>query len=271
MPKKNHRRGGAGENKHIGGFDEVKRRNENDGKDLPKGKGKGKAEDEWESSSGDEEEQKPQEVKPKKKDKGEAGDEPKEAKEAKESKPPKEKKPAAEDEFAPIGAEKKPEGMELSRKQREEMQKEAARRRYEELHKAGKTDEAKADLARLAEVKKRREEATKKKADEEAAEKEKKAGKSKDASAKAEMKELLGGEAAKLRGARSSLKKQESGVEVGGETPGDGLHKRGVEPPELYTSFRVEGTSAPVKNTANQGKVKDGSIHACRAAEDDFM
>merc|ERR1712014_23875 len=64
-------------------------------------------------------------------------------------------------------------GIELTRKQREEIEKQAARRRYEELHKAGKTDEAKADLARLEEVKKRREEAAKKKADEAAAMKEK--------------------------------------------------------------------------------------------------
>jgi len=269
MPKKNHRRGGAGENKHIGGFDEVMRRNANDGKDLPKGKGKGKgkAEDEWESSSGDEEPEKVQEAKPKKKEKDD--DKKEEKKEAKPSKAKAEDN--SDDDVAPIGAEAKQGGMELTRKQREEMQKEAARRRYEELHKAGKTDEAKADLKRLEEVKKRREEATKKKAEAEAAEKEKKSGKSKDAKAQAEMKELLGGEAAKLRGARSSVKKQESGVEVGGETPGDGLHKRGVEHASLYTQFRVQGTDAPVKNTANAGKVKDGTIHACRAAEDDFM
>merc|ERR1712146_519168 len=61
------------------------------------------------------------------------------------------------------------EGVELTRKQREELEKQAARRRYEELHKAGKTDEAKADLARLEEVKKRREEAAKKKKEEEEA------------------------------------------------------------------------------------------------------
>merc|ERR1719421_2580686 len=54
-------------------------------------------------------------------------------------------------------------GVELTRKQREEIEKAAARRRYEEAHKAGKTDEAKADLKRLEEVKKRREEAAAKK------------------------------------------------------------------------------------------------------------
>merc|ERR1712008_423009 len=59
-------------------------------------------------------------------------------------------------------------GVELTRKQREELERNAARRRYEELHKAGKTDEAPADLARLEEVKKRREEAAKKKEEEKA-------------------------------------------------------------------------------------------------------
>merc|ERR1712008_568335 len=52
-------------------------------------------------------------------------------------------------------------GVELTRKQREELERNAARRRYEELHKAGKTDEAKADLARLEEAKKKEEEKAK--------------------------------------------------------------------------------------------------------------
>lgn len=46
-----------------------------------------------------------------------------------------------------------------SRKEREARQAEEARKRYQELHLAGKTAEAKADLARLAEVRRRREEA----------------------------------------------------------------------------------------------------------------
>merc|ERR1711920_966082 len=57
-------------------------------------------------------------------------------------------------------------GVEMTRKQREELEKQRARRAYEQLHKEGKTDEAKADLARLEEVKKRREEAAIKKAEE---------------------------------------------------------------------------------------------------------
>ncbi|KAG5460035.1 MAG: casein kinase substrate phosphoprotein PP28-domain-containing protein, partial [Olpidium bornovanus] len=47
----------------------------------------------------------------------------------------------------------------LSRREREAVEKEAAKARYWELHKAGKTDEAKSDLARLAEVRRQREEA----------------------------------------------------------------------------------------------------------------
>ena len=46
---------------------------------------------------------------------------------------------------------------------REAIEKEQARQRYEKLHAEGKTDEARADLARLAIIKKQREEAARKK------------------------------------------------------------------------------------------------------------
>jgi len=52
---------------------------------------------------------------------------------------------------------------ELSRREREAIEKEQARQRYEKLHAEGKTDEARADLARLAIIRKQREEAAKKK------------------------------------------------------------------------------------------------------------
>ncbi|KAI8500966.1 heat- and acid-stable phosphoprotein [Branchiostoma belcheri] len=51
----------------------------------------------------------------------------------------------------------------LSRKEREEIEKQKARANYMKLHAEGKTDEARADLARLALIKKQREEAAKKK------------------------------------------------------------------------------------------------------------
>merc|ERR1712232_546012 len=93
------------------------------------------------------------------------------------------------------------EGVEMSRKQREELEKQAARRRYEELHKAGKTDEAKADLARLAEVKKRREEAAKKKQEEE---------KSKPKNILAQsLKEAMGTDESRKRGDRSKKEKKD--------------------------------------------------------------
>merc|ERR1712228_418874 len=99
---------------------------------------------------------------------------------------------------------------ELSRKQREEIEKEQARRRYEQLHKEGKTDEAKADLARLEEVKKRREEAAAKKAEEAAVKKEAEAALSskKGGAMSAEHKAALGGEASRLRGERSQANKK---------------------------------------------------------------
>lgn len=50
----------------------------------------------------------------------------------------------------------------LSRREREEIEKQKAKAHYQKLHAAGKTDEAKADLARLAIIRKQREEAAKK-------------------------------------------------------------------------------------------------------------
>ena len=47
----------------------------------------------------------------------------------------------------------------LSRREREEIEKQKREQRYRKLHEAGLTDEARKDLARLALVKKQREEA----------------------------------------------------------------------------------------------------------------
>ncbi|KAF9321476.1 heat- and acid-stable phosphoprotein [Podila horticola] len=49
--------------------------------------------------------------------------------------------------------------IEMSRKEREAAEKEAAQARYWKLHQEGKTDQAKADMARLAVIRKKREEA----------------------------------------------------------------------------------------------------------------
>jgi hypothetical protein len=46
---------------------------------------------------------------------------------------------------------------ELSRREREAIQAQQAKERYQKLHEAGKTDEAKADLARLKLIKEKRE------------------------------------------------------------------------------------------------------------------
>jgi len=54
----------------------------------------------------------------------------------------------------------------LSRREREELEKQAAKERYEKLHLAGKTDEARADLARLALIRKQREDAARKREEE---------------------------------------------------------------------------------------------------------
>ena len=54
----------------------------------------------------------------------------------------------------------------LSRREREEIEKQRAKARYQKLHAEGKTDEAKADLARLAIIRKQREDAEKKRKEE---------------------------------------------------------------------------------------------------------
>lgn len=54
----------------------------------------------------------------------------------------------------------------LSRREREELEKQRAEARYRKLHEAGKTEEARADLARLAIIRKQREEAAKKREEE---------------------------------------------------------------------------------------------------------
>merc|ERR1712018_543663 len=54
----------------------------------------------------------------------------------------------------------------LSRREREEIEKQEAKAHYQKLHAAGKTEEARADLARLAIIKKQREEAAKKREEE---------------------------------------------------------------------------------------------------------
>jgi len=51
---------------------------------------------------------------------------------------------------------------ELSRREREEIEKARAKANYQKLHAEGKTDEARADLARLAIIRKQREDAAKK-------------------------------------------------------------------------------------------------------------
>ena len=52
--------------------------------------------------------------------------------------------------------------VELSRREREEVEKQEAKQRYEKLHREGKTEQARNDLARLAIVKKQREDAARK-------------------------------------------------------------------------------------------------------------
>ncbi|KAH8272068.1 hypothetical protein KR026_001952 [Drosophila bipectinata] len=70
-----------------------------------------------------------------------------------------------------LGEESKPE---LTRREREQIEKQKARQRYEKLHAEGKTPEAKSDLARLALIRKQREEAAAKREAEKKAQQEEK-------------------------------------------------------------------------------------------------
>lgn len=58
------------------------------------------------------------------------------------------------------------EAPQLSRREREELEKQRARQHYQKMHAAGKTEEARADLARLALIRKQREEQAKRKEEE---------------------------------------------------------------------------------------------------------
>mmetsp|Transcript_40060 Transcript_40060/g.55662 ORF Transcript_40060/g.55662 Transcript_40060/m.55662 type:complete len:158 (+) Transcript_40060:104-577(+) len=59
-----------------------------------------------------------------------------------------------------------PEPQQLSRREREEIEKQQAQEKYWKLHEAGKTDQAKKDLERLALIRKQREEDAKKRQEE---------------------------------------------------------------------------------------------------------
>jgi len=216
-------------NEGMDGFDPSK-------KGKGKGKGKPKEEDELPPAESSEEEEGAE--KPKAKAKGDKEGVDKDGNEK--AKPKDEVK----------------EGMEMSRKQREELEKQAARRRYEELHKQGKTDEAKEDLARLQEVKLRREAQAKKRKEDEEEKKEKEDERlaNKGGRMGAEVKDALGGEAARLPGERSKMKVQ-SAPRVKNEV-------------NLYSY--VDGGGDKPKEETDYNK-NDGSINACRAAEDDFM
>jgi len=155
-------------------------------------------------------------------------------------------------------------GVELTRKQREELERERARRRYEELHKAGKTDEAKADLARLEEVKKRREEAAKKKAEEQAkADVEvidaKAVGRS------ALIKELkgAGSEASRKGGSGKSKDEKKDDKEDGG--------KKSMNGADVDNIYSFVSSEKKVKEEGSRFQATDGTIEACREAEADFM
>lgn len=89
----------------------------------------------------------------------------------------------------------------LTRKQREELERQAEAQREEKARREGNSDEAKADMERLAEIRARREEAAKKKAEELKAAEEK-AAKSKEKAAAEDRQRLVAEEIVKLSRAK---------------------------------------------------------------------
>jgi len=120
-----------------------------------------------------------------------------------------------------------------------------------------------ADLARLQEVKQRREEAAKKREAEakEAAEKE--AEKGKKGGMSSEVRDALGGEAARMRGERSQAKKKDT--EEPKRTEGPGRAQL-----DHFTTYAGSEEDKKPKAPIEAPK-KDGSIQSCRAQEEDFM
>mmetsp|Transcript_35748 Transcript_35748/g.80799 ORF Transcript_35748/g.80799 Transcript_35748/m.80799 type:complete len:266 (+) Transcript_35748:78-875(+) len=259
--KVDHRRGGN--SKHISSIDEVKARNNGEETAYDKAR-RGKAGEE------EEEAEEPQEV----------------------TKPRKTIEPLISTENPnAVKRNEEKEGVELTRKQREELEKNAARRRYEELHKAGKTDEAKSDLARLEEVKRRREEAKKQRDEEEAKAKEAQASKDKPDRAAILAKELkaMGTDESRIRGARSSKKDKDKEKDKDGKDKdkekekdkGDKEEKEdkeegggrkiinGVDEGDVYSSYASAVSTKMVEDADKGGG--DGTIESCREAEADFM
>lgn len=259
--KTDHRRGGGSGSKHVSSFDEVKARNagEESAYDKARAARAGKASKEEEEEESAEEEKQV-------------------------------RKPQRAEAFGEVCnpnaagyAHVDKHGVELTRKQREEIEKQAARRRYEELHKAGKTDEAKADLKRLEEVKKRREDAAKKRAEEAA-----KPAPEEDAKAVGRaalmknLKEVMG-KADDDKDSKDAKESKEAAPAAKGGYGSDdkeaakeskdeaGPKKQTINGADLADVYSFVATDEKVKEEGSRFQATDGSIEACRAAEADFM
>jgi len=152
----------------------------------------------------------------------------------------------------------------LTRVQREELEKADAKRRYEKLHKEGKTDEAMSDLARLAEVKARRE---KQKLERE--ESEKLAAEKLEAAkgGRNDVLKALGGDAARMRGDRSKENKKKKDTEKQEKQQEKEIaSKRGVNDDMLYIPYANIGM-----NKEKGEDAQEGTIEGARQAEEDFM
>jgi hypothetical protein len=193
----------AGDDKRVAGFDEVRRRNEEFDREAEDAKIEARRGGKKDADSDDEPGPAPvQEIRGAKS--SSFGN----------TEPAAPKASTIDDELAedlaPIGMNDSG-GPKLSKKQREEKNKEEARRRYEKLHAEGKTEEYQKDMSRLEEVRRRREAAAKEKEDAAAkAEQERLAARG---GMTAELKSALGGEVRKA-GSRTATKKVERAAAV---------------------------------------------------------
>jgi len=250
--KVNHRKGGG--SKHVSSVEDVKARNE--GKETAYDKARRERRD-GKDESGDEgegekkEEKKPEVFEKVKKSANPMG--------------------AVENPNAGPARDVMKEGVELSRKQKEELEKAAATRRYQEMHKAGETDEAKADLGRLKAVKERREAEKKAREEKEEAEKEKAAKAASEdkprGAMERELKDIMGKE-----GKKSKKDKKEKKDKDDDEASGDDKDKKKDKKEKEKTwQEGIAGSKGDAGSKKTEKNKTTGTIEECRAIEEDFM
>lgn len=175
----------------------------------------------------------------------------------------------------------------LTRRQREDLDKERKKKHWEKLHAAGETDEARADLQRLAKIRAEREAKSKEKADKlKADEEQKKVSRGGDRASSA-FTAALGGEESRRLTKKSKKKKDKSKDQSSDEEDTKTGKKKDDHESTLrhgnsdtYTSKMAMEASQGLYSDYSDKRAIDfqpsdnvavGTIEACREAEEDFM